>query len=41
MKKLLSMVLTAVGLLAAGAATTGCLLMIFDEPEMPKAMLEK
>ncbi len=41
MKKYLSMLLGAVGMLAAGLATTGCWALILDEPEMPRSMLEK
>ncbi len=41
MKKLLAKVLAGVGLLAAGAASTACLMFIVDEPEMPKCMIEK
>jgi len=39
MKKFLAMALAALGVVAAGAASTACVLMIFDEPEMPKSML--
>ena len=41
MKKYLSMILGAVGLMVAGVATTGCWLGFIDEPEMPKSMLNK
>lgn len=41
MKKYLSMLLAAVGVLAAGVATTGCWLIVIDEPTMPKSMLNK
>lgn len=41
MKKYLSMLLGAVGLMVAGIATTGCWLIVVDEPEMPKSMLNK
>ena len=34
MKKLLAGVLAMCGLLAAGAASTACWIMIIDEPEM-------
>ena len=40
-KKYLSMLLGAVGLMVAGVATTGCWALIIDEPEMPKSMLNK
>ena len=41
MKKYLAMILGAVGMLTAGFAATGSWLGIFDEPEMPKSMLNK
>lgn len=41
MKKYLSMLLGAVGLMVAGVATTGCWFCFVDEPEMPKSMLNK
>ncbi len=41
MKKLLAMILAGVGVLAAGAASVACSFAALDEPEMPKAMLEK
>ena len=41
MKKYLSMLLGAIGMLAAGVATTGCWVLVVDEPEMPKSMLNK
>ena len=41
MKKYLSMLLGAVGLMVAGIATTGCWVVVVDEPEMPKSMLNK
>ena len=41
MKKLLAMVLAGVGVLAAGAASAACLMIVVDEPEMPKAMIER
>ena len=41
MKKLLAMVLSGVGILAAGAATTACVMIVMDEPQMPKEMIER
>jgi len=41
MKKLLAMLLAGVGVLAAGAASAACVLIVLDEPKMPKAMLER
>ncbi len=39
MKKLLTMALAAIGVVAAGAASAACVAIIFDEPTMPKSML--
>ena len=41
MKKLFAMVLSGLGLLAAGAASTACVFLVIDEPEMPKEMIER
>ena len=41
MKKLLASVLAGVGILAAGAASAACVMLVIDEPKMPKAMIEK
>ena len=41
MKKLFAMLLSGVGILAAGAATTACIWLVLDEPEMPKEMIER
>lgn len=41
MKKYLAMVLTAIGVLGAGAASLGCAFVFMDEPEMSKAMIER
>ena len=41
MKKLLAMVLTGLGVLAAGAASAACIYLVVDEPEMPKSMIER
>ena len=41
MKKLLAMILAGVGVLAAGAASAACIALAIDEPEMPKAMIER
>lgn len=40
MKKLLSMLLVAIGVMAAGAATTACWWFALDEPEMPKSLIK-
>ena len=41
MKKYLAMLIGAVGMMAAGLATTGCWWVILDEPKMTKSMLNK
>lgn len=41
MKKLFAMAIAAVGTLAAGAASMGCIILAFDEPEAPRSMIEK
>lgn len=41
MKKYLAMAIAAVGVIAAGLATTGCWWVVLDEPTMPKSMLNK
>lgn len=41
MKKLFAMVLSGLGLLAAGAASTACVVLVLDEPKMPKEMIER
>lgn len=39
MKKFIAMALAAVGVIAAGAASAACIVIVLDEPEMPKSML--
>ena len=41
MKKLFAMVLSGLGLIAAGAASSACLMIVLDEPEMSKEMIER
>ena len=41
MKKFLAMILSGVGILAAGAASTACVMLVLDEPTMPKSMIER
>ena len=41
MKKLLASLLAGVGVLAAGVASTACIAVVIDEPEMPKSMIER
>lgn len=39
MKKNIARLLLVVGGLFAGAASMGCIYMIFDEPKMPESMI--
>ena len=41
MKKLFAMVLAGIGVLAAGAASTACVVVLLDEPTMSKKMIER
>lgn len=41
MKKLFAMIVSGLGIIAAGAASSACLMFVVDEPEMPKSMIEK
>lgn len=41
MKTLLVSIVSTLGALVSATATAGCLMFWFDEPTMPKAMLEK
>ncbi|MDD2469519.1 MAG: hypothetical protein PHI22_01120 [Bacilli bacterium] len=38
--KFLAYVLAAIGIIASGASSVGCMWLFFDEPEMPHTMLE-
>lgn len=40
MKKIITMVLVALGVAAAGAASTGCWYILLDEPKMPKSLIK-
>ena len=40
MKKALAIALSAVGAVLGTVATTGCLLVLFDEPKMPKSLID-
>ncbi len=37
----LTSLVAAAGSALAAVSTTGCLLVFFDEPEMPKSMIER
>lgn len=39
MKKFIAMALAVLGVAAAGAASAACVVLVFDEPEMPESML--
>ena len=41
MKAVLISIVSALGAAVAATATSGCLLVFIDEPEMPKSMIEK
>lgn len=41
MKKFLAMALAGLATLAAGAASMACVVIIVDEPEMPKSLIER
>lgn len=41
MKKLFAMILSGVGILAAGIGTMGCVVILLDEPTMNKNMIER
>ena len=41
MKAILVSIISAIGGLVAATATSGCLMVWIDEPEMPRTMLEK
>lgn len=41
MKSVLVSIIAALGAAVAATATSGCLVVWFDEPTMPKSMLEK
>ena len=41
MKAVLISVVSALGALVAATSTAGCIVVFVDEPEMPKAMLNK
>lgn len=40
MKKTIAKLLTAVGILFAGAASLGCIIIIADEPKAPKSLID-
>lgn len=41
MKAMLVSIISAIGGLVAATATSGCIYIWIDEPEMPRSMLEK
>lgn len=40
MKKVLAIALSAVGAVLGTVATTGCVFVLLDEPEMPKSLID-
>lgn len=40
MKKKLSYLLTAIAMLASGAASMGCIAIVVDEPVAPKSIID-
>lgn len=40
MKKVLGYLLTAVAVLASGAASVGCVFVLADEPQSPKSIID-
>lgn len=40
MKKALAIVLSAIGAVLGTVATTGCVMVLFDEPDMPKSLID-
>ena len=40
MKKALAIALSAIGAVLGTVATTGCLVVLLDEPEMPKSLID-
>ena len=40
MKKVLAIALSAVGAILGTVATTGCVVLLFDEPEMPRSLID-
>lgn len=40
MKKALAIALSAIGAVLSTVATTGCAFVLFDEPEMPRSLID-
>lgn len=40
MKKALAIALSAIGAVLGTIATSGCILALFDEPEMPRSLVD-
>lgn len=40
MKKVLAIALSAVGAVLGTVATSGCVFVLLDEPEMPKSLID-
>lgn len=40
MKKALAIVLSAIGAVLGTVATSGCIMVLLDEPEMPRSLVD-
>jgi len=40
MKKALAIALSAVGAILGTVATSGCIMVLFDEPEIPRSLID-
>lgn len=40
MKKVLAITLSAVGAVLGTVATSGCIMVLLDEPEMPRSLID-
>lgn len=40
MKKFLSIALAAIGAVVGSVATSGCMVLLLDEPEMPTSLID-
>ena len=40
MKKVLAIALSAVGAILGTVATSGCVMVLLDEPEMPRSLID-
>lgn len=40
MKKALAITLSAIGAILGTVATSGCIMVLFDEPEIPRSLID-